>query len=346
MARIGITYYDVTQAALQLQGQGKQPTVDRIREVLGTGSRTTIADHLKEWRAKQTDDHGKLPQELSALVTGLWERLQTQAEGRVMQMQTDYEKQLQDAQDKLHQAQKERLEIQQQLHQAVEEGVQKTQEKQVLQEQLQALQQAYARLEAQHHSAAQQIDDLKADNARLYQLSNQVQANLEHYQEAMQTLRTEQTLQAEKREADLQREIHGLDEGLSLARAKAAKLQEENQQLNYVLSQEKENHAILVQQARLFQQELQKATQEIAKLAERCLHVEQLLKAEKETGRQSQSQMKKLEKQVIICSEQRQQLETALRQAEDKIEALRHEKLFLVQEKSELQGALKQLKSS
>ncbi len=42
MARGGVTFTEVNVAAQYLQGLGKNPTVDAIREHLGTGSRTTL----------------------------------------------------------------------------------------------------------------------------------------------------------------------------------------------------------------------------------------------------------------------------------------------------------------
>src|SRR3990172_5325162 len=55
MARGGITFIDVDKAARYLQGQGRNPTVDAIREHLGTGSRTTLAEHLRQWKAAQVE---------------------------------------------------------------------------------------------------------------------------------------------------------------------------------------------------------------------------------------------------------------------------------------------------
>ena len=41
MARAGVNYHDVAQAAVELKAKGLRPTVDRIREFLGTGSKST-----------------------------------------------------------------------------------------------------------------------------------------------------------------------------------------------------------------------------------------------------------------------------------------------------------------
>ncbi len=85
MSRIGISYQNVAEAAITLQGRNENPTVDRVREILGTGSKSTIARHLKAWK----DSHGDvasangLPPELVAIVAGIWERIQAQAEQQI-----------------------------------------------------------------------------------------------------------------------------------------------------------------------------------------------------------------------------------------------------------------------
>ena len=65
------------------KGRGKNITVDAIRERLGTGSRTTLAEHLKRWKSLQADGEGKLPQPLLSLVSGLWDSLKSLSEKRI-----------------------------------------------------------------------------------------------------------------------------------------------------------------------------------------------------------------------------------------------------------------------
>ena len=50
MARTGIQFEDVRDAAEALLGRGLNPTIQRVREALGTGSNTTISEHLKHWQ--------------------------------------------------------------------------------------------------------------------------------------------------------------------------------------------------------------------------------------------------------------------------------------------------------
>lgn len=50
MARTGITFDDVARTANELLSRGENPTIQRIREQLGSGSNTTIANHLRRWQ--------------------------------------------------------------------------------------------------------------------------------------------------------------------------------------------------------------------------------------------------------------------------------------------------------
>ena len=49
MARSGVQYEDVQRAIHTLLSRGDAPSVQRIREVLGTGSFTTLSEHLRQW---------------------------------------------------------------------------------------------------------------------------------------------------------------------------------------------------------------------------------------------------------------------------------------------------------
>lgn len=51
MARQGVTFDEVTAAAISLQNDGKRVTIEAVRDFLGTGSPNAIQKHLIEWRA-------------------------------------------------------------------------------------------------------------------------------------------------------------------------------------------------------------------------------------------------------------------------------------------------------
>lgn len=67
MARKGITYDQVANAARAIKARGAEPTIHAIRvEIGGEGSFTTISTHLAKWRAEEMDrvDTRSVPQEV------------------------------------------------------------------------------------------------------------------------------------------------------------------------------------------------------------------------------------------------------------------------------------------
>jgi chromosome segregation ATPase len=94
MARGGIYRTDVEKARKTLLERGKNPSIDAIREVLGTGSKSTIHRHLKDIEADEALGGGsKVPisAALAGLVQQLADRLQEEAEARVAQAQERFE---------------------------------------------------------------------------------------------------------------------------------------------------------------------------------------------------------------------------------------------------------------
>jgi chromosome segregation ATPase len=84
MARSGVQYEDVQRAIDDLLARGEAPSVQKVREVLGTGSFTTISDHLREWRARREANQDVppprgMPAALQELAEGLWKKAQESA---------------------------------------------------------------------------------------------------------------------------------------------------------------------------------------------------------------------------------------------------------------------------
>lgn len=83
MARAGILYSDVAKAAAKLAADGKNPTVDSVREALGgTGSKSTIAPLLKRWKTEHQEQvvqaEAGLPPSLLTAVKGLHQHMQAE----------------------------------------------------------------------------------------------------------------------------------------------------------------------------------------------------------------------------------------------------------------------------
>lgn len=227
MGRAGIKLLDVEKAALQLQGRGKNPSVDAIRELLGTGSKSTITQHLRDWKSVQAEAQGKLPNELLALVTGLWERLNTQADQRIADIENTHTKQEQALKQTLFNTQKELEQLKKQHHQTEEALAESRAKNEVIEKHQFALQQELTQLTERHNATLHQLDDHKKENARLHQLANNIQSNLEHYQNSMQQIRTEQQLANEKQQAQFQQQIQLLQQELIYARQQSQQFESE-----------------------------------------------------------------------------------------------------------------------
>lgn len=96
MARPGVSYYDVAKAASTLHMQNELPTIDRVRKILGSGSNSTIAMHLKQWKTEQMPEitgHNTLtiPSILLQQLQNLWEDLRRSARQELEAQQTAYE---------------------------------------------------------------------------------------------------------------------------------------------------------------------------------------------------------------------------------------------------------------
>ena len=77
MARPGITYEDVSKIVAQLLEQGLHPSIQRIREILGTGSNSTINGHLQRWRQElgsrpKTAMSSQIPEALTSALETIW----------------------------------------------------------------------------------------------------------------------------------------------------------------------------------------------------------------------------------------------------------------------------------
>lgn len=77
MARPGITYEEVAAAADALVADGERPTINAVRDALGTGSPNTIHRHLQAWKSTQAParrEAARLPDELAAALAEEIER--------------------------------------------------------------------------------------------------------------------------------------------------------------------------------------------------------------------------------------------------------------------------------
>lgn len=231
MARHGIRYEDVVEAIQALQEQGQAINVPKIREYLGTGSFSTINEHLRTWRM-QVQQHPEstlaaqqgYPLELQRLFSALWQQACDLAMQTLEQERQQARAQVEAAQKAQEEANLQQAWMQQALEkaEAAQQAVQETHTQtrlaleqahervHQLQHQQTDLQQALAHAEQKYEQKEkhwlQEMDQmrehLKQKNADISQMHHQLEvAQLTSaQQEAMQA----QTL------AQLENQIQGL----------------------------------------------------------------------------------------------------------------------------------------
>jgi chromosome segregation ATPase len=348
MGRIGITYHEVTKAIAALQSLQKNPTVDNIREVMGTGSKSTIARFLREWKAKQglhKDDDGALPSDLLSIVNGLWYAMQEKADHQTALHQKEMDEKMAQLQLQLNQYKQSQSEAQQKIHTLEEQSHKKTAECDALktafiaenQEKIQMIERA-SNLESRHQEG-------QAENTRLHQLLKHVQENLEHYQAATQQLRQEQSLFIEKQRNEFDQQLSQLRSQLEFTLTEKANYQTQWIQLNKNHEALESEQKILVLRHKEVQQQytlLKLSFDKIEKDYEQLSKTQQQQVLNLETKHHA---VIELQLKVKSSDEKIASLESDLSSANNKIHNLRHEYQFMSQEKANLEGQLKQLQS-
>jgi transketolase len=164
MARHGIGYEDVAQAAQKCVDNGLTPTHEHVRQIIGSGSNNTIGKYLRQWKVSQSSTtlaaaKAVVPEEISLLLKNLWEQLVGQAEKNVAVVEDDYMRQLNDM-TRDYEKYKTNNRRWQQLHQQwTKEKENLTAEKIQLQKILETLQEKYSQLRTKNAMLMQQIKD-------------------------------------------------------------------------------------------------------------------------------------------------------------------------------------------
>ncbi len=96
MARAGVTYEQVAQVINLLIANGQKPTINNVRELLGTGSPNTVLMHLQKWREAQPLQQKRaitLPNTIALAITQVIEQAEASArsevEAKLVEAQTE-----------------------------------------------------------------------------------------------------------------------------------------------------------------------------------------------------------------------------------------------------------------
>lgn len=348
MGRIGITYQDVEQAAAELQGQQRNLTVDNVRDVLGTGSKSTIAKFLREWKAHHglnSHDDGTLPVDLLALVKGLWESVQGKAALQITDYQREAESKLTQLQQDSHQAKQLASNLQATLHQLEEQLAQKEKNNQQLNLALISAEQEKAKMAERITLLNHHRQEQTTETDRLHQLLKHVQNNLEHYQQESQKLRQQQALLLEKQRNEYEQKLLQMTQQQEQLIKENAHHQAQCDELQKNYSMLKQAHQLILEQKTESQAQYHQIKSAHEQLQKAFDHLTEKYQQQTTVFEENRATNIALTEKTNTQQEKITDLKAELAKAEDKIQALRSDYQFSSHEKANLEGQVTQLQN-
>lgn len=276
MARTGITYHEVANAIATLQGRQKNPTIDTIREELGTGSKSTIAKFIQEYKSKNgitnTNEMG-IPNELQQLIRGLWEKIQSDANLKIEKHRLEADAEINESKNAVALTQQQNAALHSDIKTLSEKLDHKIQTSEQLKNTINDLENEKAKFVERISSLESNNLDNKNENDRLHQLLKNTQNNLMHYQQAVEQQRQEQALLLEKQRSEYEIKLSQLQNHLSTTlhertqyQTRFDSLSEAHHKLESDFSEEKNNNKLLQKNCDSLSAENLKMTNEVEKL--------------------------------------------------------------------------------
>lgn len=338
MGRAGILFSHVAKAAAKLVADGKNPTVDNVREALGsTGSKSTIAPMLKRWKAEHTEDILEadlgVPAELLQAIKGVYDKLQADVQQQLSEANAAHLAALQTVTDRADQLIADNSAL------VDTNGVLSRELKQAkdavarLQTEQQALNVVMAGLQSDNAGLQQRLMDRAAEIAALNQQLTQSRMQFEHYQEATARQRSEERQAAEQRITRLEQELASVQRQTAVQQVaigqqevQITRLTEEN-----IGMQEASRHA--QEQLTATKLERDQLTYQLQETASVRRQLQEQLDATGQALTETRMALAGQEKETQLLTER-------LAQTEQKLGVLEQERAELLTQKAELQAFL------
>lgn len=348
MARAGVTYHDIAKAAEAIKSQRQEPTVDRVREHLGTGSKSTIAPLLKRWRSDngETADIGGLPNDLVEVVKSLHERVQQMADHRIEQARQEFKelneelrKKLNDADNTVAQLNARQKDLEMQIGQLTDEVVQKTQ----------ALEDARIKLtkaELQRDEAVTRTTELKANVTELKQENRDIRDHFEHYQQRTAEDRQQEREQFRTTNQQMQDQLRELRGHLAQTEIRISEQTETNRRQQQITEELERISTGLSRELSEKAKTIEKLDNELEVALSKSLEHQQQKDKLAEQLAAIELQKADADKEVALLSQSLETTKATLKSTQDKVMLLTDENKVILQEKAVIQGQFKQLQSS
>jgi chromosome segregation ATPase len=351
MSRNGITYLDVARCAEELSASNDDPTIERIRIRLKTGSNSTIGTHLRAWRAKQDPlqqlaTKENIPEELIRLLKGLWERVIDQAETQVEAIKNDTQHDLTQHKQMIQELQQNNARLKQSEIQLKQTCDGYAQEKIALEQIISKSHIDIAALQAKLDGLTQQLVDKQIRIEELHKQNKQTQANLEHYRLASLEQRQQDQQHAEQRERELTSTLQQVKMENESLRQQKTGLQQAHDQLQSTQNNLQEQ----LQQMALHKEKNVAELMALKAALEKKTTSEEHWQTQYEAiGIKWENEIKtsvELKTQNANLSQQLIEIKTRLDDIAEQNKVLAHDKWILGQEKSQLFGQMKQLQNT
>lgn len=350
MARPGVTYIEVATAAERLVSAGQTPTIDRIREVVGGGSKSTLAPLLKRWREMQ--DKGAegravgLPAALVEAVKALYEQVEAGADQRIATARQDFTLTQQELQQALEGTEGQVSVLTTRQDELTRELVTVETENQRLRQALVEAEKREVKREAQLTGATTRVDELKAALTEVRQENRDIRGHFEHYQHRIAEDRQQERADARARQQQLEGQLARVTRQLTAAEEALANAQAAH-------TQDQEQLAALRDAVQGLQHEVALKRQENGALTYRCqtaTEENQTLTHQNERLQQTVStvmaEQARANQEAAGLKQALEKAEAAQTAAMDRISLLEAENKHLIEEKAIVQGQLLQVQNS
>jgi chromosome segregation ATPase len=351
MARPGVTYQDIANAAHELKGQEKRVTIENVRAILGTGSIGTINQHLRKWKEAQATTQGvaakeNLPESLIALMKGLWEGVLDQSSEQFYPVEEAYKQEILELKAELEKYKNNNQRWQKMFNQWQQEKASLANENLTLEQALEFAHKENQSLQDKQDGLHHQLQEKQERIDELHRLHQQTQHNLEHYRESA---REQRLLDQQQFESEKQR---------LLAEIKILKEKEVTQHQEIILFEKKntsllESNQFLEQNYSQCQKEIEQLKVEIKVVEKECHEYRASCETYQNQNKQLLATSSKQSSQMIehqaenkILLNKLGDLTNELSTIKDQHKLASHEKWEIMQEKASLEGQLKQMQKS
>ena len=348
MARPGVTYQDIANAAHELKGQGKNVTIESVRNILGTGSIGTINQHLRKWKEAQASIQGvaakeNLPESLITLMKRLWEDVINQSSEQFYPIEEAYKQEISELKTELEKYKNNNQRWQKLFNQWQQEKISLANEKLTLEQALEFAHKENQSLHGKHDGLIHQMQEKQERIDELHRLHQQTQHNLEHYREAAreQRLLDQQKFESEKQQ--LQFELKDVKEQLTIRHQQYAELQQQNHLLHQSYAELEKRHDQIASNNEAMKDSINQLEKSNIENQQTWQYWQQHFKEIERKFENTTNELITLQSDNKMLHHRLMDTKQLIGDVQDQNKLLANEKWELAQEKAQLEGQLKQM---